>query len=110
MKRYLYTLLVLASLSAQQLSAQIEIYNWQGYAIGQDASGPANCQMGAMPDVMLMNGTYYMYYVARYNNQVNAIWYATSPDMITWDVQDTIMCASADTTNRIYDLGGPGLL
>lgn len=109
MKKIFYAFVIALGLQAGNLFAQLEIFNWQGYAIGQDASGAAYCAMGAMPDVILINSTYYMYYVARYNN-VNAIYYATSPDMINWDVQDTIMTASADTTNRIYDIGGPGVL
>lgn len=110
MKRFLPIVFLIGIVSTRTLTAQIEIFNWQGYAIGADVAGPGNCAMGAMPDVILINSTYYMYYIARYNNAVNAIYYATSSDMISWAVQDTIMCGSADTTNRLYDLGGPGVM
>ena len=109
MKKFLLTSITGILLSCS-MPAQYDVWDYQGYSIGADVVGNGNCQMGAMPDVILINSTYYMYYIARYNNQVNAIYYATSSDMITWDVQDTIMCASADTLNRIYDLGGPGVM
>jgi hypothetical protein len=101
--------IVFSCLLSLPLCAQYDVWDFQGYSIGADVAGAGNCQMGAMPDVILIGNTYYMYYIARYNN-VNAIYYATSPDMISWDVQDTVMCASSDTTNRIYDIGGPGVM
>lgn len=89
--------------------AQYELWQFQGYSIGVDAPAAGYAPMGAMPDIALINSTYYMYYVAKYGT-ANAIWYATSPDMINWTVQDTIMTASLDPANRIYNLGGPGIL
>jgi len=109
MKSKFLLLLPLLLLQNKVINAQVEIWNWQGDSIGANATGDANCAMGAMPDVALIDSQYIMYYIARYNN-VNAIYYATSPDMSNWAVQDTIMTASEDTTNRIYDLGGPGIL
>src|ERR1044072_85134 len=108
MKKLLF-LLITAILFPRISSAQYDVWDFQGYSIGADVVGPGNCAMGAMPDVIQINSTFYMYYIARYNN-VNAVYYATSPDMVTWTVQDTIMTASADTTNRIYDIGGPGVM
>ncbi|MBI3136269.1 MAG: T9SS type A sorting domain-containing protein [Bacteroidetes bacterium] len=91
------------------VQAQTEQWQFQGYSIGADASGAAYAPMGAMPDVVRINSTYYMYYIAKYGS-ANAIWYASSPDMINWTVEDTIMTASLDPANRIYNLGGPGIL
>jgi len=104
-----YLILMFILLSTKVARSQYEQWNFQAYAIGANATGGANCPMGAMPDIALINGTYYMYYVAKYGT-LNAIWYASSPDMLTWTVEDTIMTASSDPSNRIYDLGGPGIL
>lgn len=104
-----FSLVVLLTFFLGSVSGQYEQWTLQGYSIGTNQTGGAYCAMGAMPDIANIDGTYFMYYVAKYGTQ-NAIWYATSPDMINWTVEDTIMTASTDPANRIYDLGGPGLL
>lgn len=109
MKKKLLLLPAAVFLLVLPAKAQDETWNFQGYSIGLDVVGAGNCQMAAMPDIIRINSTYYMYYVARYGN-ANAFYYATSPDMINWAVQDTIMTGSTDTTSRLYDLGGPGVM
>lgn len=104
-----WSVLMLIGLLGTTTTAQTEQWQFQGYAIGADATGAAYADMGAMPDIVRINSVYYMYYVAKYGT-ANAIWYASSFDMINWTVEDTIMTASLDPANRIYNLGGPGVL
>lgn len=109
MKNRAIALLAFIFITIQSSFAQYEVWQHQGYSIGVDATGGGIAAMGAMPDVVHIGSQYFMYYVAKYG-AANAFYYATSPDMINWTVQDTIMTASLDTNNRIYDLGGPGIL
>ncbi len=109
MKKQLLFLFLGIIFSFKLLNAQYEVWQHAGFSVGVDVVGGGNAPMGAMPDVVYIGSQYFMYYVAKYG-AANAFYYATSPDMITWTVQDTIMTASLDTTNRIYELGGPGIL
>lgn len=89
---------------------QVEVWNFNQYAIGADAQGTAICGESYMPEIILIGGQYFMYYGHKYNGDQDAISYATSNDMYNWTIQDTVIVGSADTNNREYVLGGPRVI
>ena len=102
-------LLTVIFLSVSTVKSQVEIWNYQGNSIGLDATGAAITNECFMPEIVKIGSTYFMYYTGRYSGKA-CISYATSPDMVTWTVQDTIMVSSGVTTDREYEVGGPSVI
>lgn len=100
-----FTFLLGLLLLSFSLNAQTNVWDFQGYSIGANASGNAICQEAYMPEIHKIGNEYYMYYTAKVSN-IDAISYATSSDLVTWNLQDTIITGSSDTLNREYVLGG----
>ncbi len=88
------------------IKAQNETWNFQSYAIGSLASGGAYTPNAGMPDVIQIGSTYYMYFGFGTPGN-NVIKYATSPDLINWTVQGTVLSGSSNPVNREYHMGGP---
>lgn len=88
------------------VKSQTQTWDFQGYTIGQNATGGAFCNEANMPEIQKIGSQYILYYTSKIPGNIEAISYATSPDLITWTVQDTILTGSSDTTNREYILGG----
>jgi len=115
MKNFLLQSILIVTLAMFGLSnvatAQTQTWNKQGFSIGQNATpSSANCNEAFMADVHRIGGQYIMYYSSKTDSGISAISYATSPDLLTWTVQDTILSGSADTNNREYVVGGPRLV
>ena len=88
--------------------AQHPQYIYQGISIGEDAStGTAVCDEAYMSEIIKIGSTYYMYYTTKFAaTNEDAIAYATSTDLETWVIQDTIMTGSSITTDPEYVFGG----
>lgn len=102
------TTLVLPALISVLTYAQHPQYIYQGISIGEDAStGTAVCDEAYMSEIIKIGSTYYMYYTTKFAaTNEDAIAYATSTDLETWVIQDTIMTGSSITTDPEYVFGG----
>lgn len=88
--------------------AQTATFDFQGVVLGPLASAPAYFpEEAAMPDVQRVGGQYIMYYNTRAAGNRSVIAYATSPDLLTWTVGQTIFTGSANPADRDFILGGP---
>lgn len=85
--------------------AQTETYEFQGYSIGQSLMPPANYDRAMMPEI-IYTGTEYIMYFGYESPPAFNIMYATSPDMNTWSIGDTILVGPGDPQNREYIMGG----
>ncbi|MBK7131192.1 MAG: T9SS type A sorting domain-containing protein [Crocinitomicaceae bacterium] len=106
---YLHKLILTTVLFLPVLNfAQHPQYIYQGISIGEDATtGTAVCDEAYMSEIIKIGGTYYMYYTTKFAaTNEDAIAYATSTDLETWVIQDTIMTGSSTTTDPEYVLGG----
>ena len=103
-------LCTIAGIQLSMVNAQTEIWDYQGFSIGENCVAPAFCDQAYMPEIVNIGGTYFMYYTTKTPTNFDAISYATSPDLLNWTVEDTIMVGSADTLNREYIFGGPRVI
>lgn len=104
MKKKLHTTLLLLSLNFC-LFGQNVTFDYQGYCIGSSLSGQSNFPRAMMPEI-INTGTEYIMYFGYESPEENYIMYATSNDMNTWQVGDTVLVGSSDTTSREFIIGG----
>ena len=105
MKNLLLTKIMVVSFWLSSVGQNVQ-YNFENYAIGQNASGAAICNEGFVPEIIKLGTTYYLYYTHKYTTTLSAISYATSTDLVNWTVVDTIFTGSPITTNPEYVFGG----
>lgn len=92
------------------LHAQNEFFAKQGYLIGNAMGSGANISRCMMSEIVEVGTNYYMYFTVEYPPQPGIIMYASSTDLNTWTVEDTVLWGVNDTTDREYVLGGPRVI
>lgn len=88
---------------------QDQTYEYQGFSVGSSLSGSSYFPRAMMPEI-IHTGTEYIMYFGYGSPIENFIMYATSDDMTTWEVGDTVLVGSSDTTNREFIIGGPRVI
>ena len=86
--------------------SQTQTYYYQGFLIGQSMSPPAFYPEVMMSEIEKIGSLYYLYFTSQAANSPGYIVYATSSDLTTWTVQDTIIYGVNDILNREFILGG----
>lgn len=104
MKKSLFTIYFILLLNIC-LFGQNVTFNYQEYSIGSSLSGQSYFPRAMMPEVVKVGAEYIMYFAYESPTE-NFIMYATSNDMLTWQVGDTILKGSIDTTDREFIIGG----
>ena len=84
-------------------------FEYQGYSIGASLSGQSYFPRAMMPEVAKV-GSEYIIYFAYESPTESFIMYATSNDMNTWQIGDTVLAGSVDTTDREFIIGGPRVI
>jgi len=91
------------------LFGQDKTFLFQGFTIGSSLSGQSYYPRAMMPEIVKIGSEYLMYF--GYESPTKSyILYATSIDMISWAIGDTILISSSDTTNREFIMGGPRVI
>jgi hypothetical protein len=91
------------------LFGQDKTFEYQGFSIGSSLAGQSYYPRAMMPEVINTGSEYIMYFGYESPTE-NYIMYATSIDMNTWQVGDTVLIGSNDTTNREFIIGGPRVI
>ena len=99
-----FVMLLNANVFAQNTS-----FNFQGFSVGNSLNAPSNFPRAMMPEIIRTETEYIMYFGYESPTQ-NYIMYATSNDMNTWTVGDTVLMGSSDSTSREFIIGGPRVI
>ena len=105
MKKTLFIIYCVVGFSLTGLN-QDKTFEYQGFSVGSSLSGQSYFPRAMMPEIINTGSEYIMYF--GYESPTETfIMYATSNDMNSWQVGDTVLFGASDTTDREFIIGGP---
>lgn len=103
----IFTLKLFILFFVSNVVAQGTYWDNKNLCVGKSVTGAGNFKEAGMSDVQLIDGIYHLYFSAKNTSNVDAIFYATSPDLSSWTVGGEIISGSATSTNPEFVMGGP---
>ncbi len=90
--------------------SQTQTFNLQGYLIGASMPDSAAISESMMGEIEKIGSLYYLYFTYQPANKPGRIMYATSSDLNTWAIKDTVIYGVNDTLSREFIIGGPRVI